>query len=121
MTFTRRPGFCQAPARQALATPVVSGKLNGKPRKHPHGEEGEALGLDRVAAPADLFGEPGVDAGAALNGLDDRRIPPPAAADDEPGRPLRQEIERLADGGGREGGERRGAVLEAKALSPCRR
>ena len=32
-------------------TPVVRGKLMGRPRSTAHGEEGEALGLDRVAAP----------------------------------------------------------------------
>jgi hypothetical protein len=84
--------------------------------QHPHSEEGEALGLDRVAAPTDRLGWLAADGGALAQHVHQHGVAAPATADDEPHRPARQQVERLSDRGGGEGGQRRGAVLEPEPV-----
>src|ERR1700722_4606784 len=107
--------FANRPPGVGVRTPVVSGKLNGKPRSTRTARK--AKHSASIASPRQETSSASTGVTRArANRLDERRFPPPAAADDETGRPFRQEVERLADGGGRKSRERRGAVLEGETF-----
>ena len=89
------------------------GEADGEAAEDADGEEGEAFGLDGVAAPVDGFGWDGFDSGAGFEHGHDSLIVPAAAADDELFGALGQEVEGLADGAAGEGGEGRRAIIGA--------
>ena len=117
----RRPVPAPAGARKGALSSAAGDLPAGHRFRHPGGarkadrqageradrQEGEALRLHRVATPAELVRGDGVDAGPRLQHRHQRRVVPPAAADEQRQRPLRQKVERLADRGGGEGRQQR--------------
>src|SRR5690606_35369114 len=80
-----------------------AGEADRQAQTTARGQEGEGLGLDRVAAPALVLGGRDRDADALANGGQQRRVMTSAAADDDLLRLLRTAGDAQGHGLGREG------------------
>ena len=106
----------QPPARHRIGNAGGRGNAQGQPLHTSHREIGEGLRFDVIAVPAGLLGghHPALQARAQL--AHQRRVVPPAAADNPGKRRARQMFDAARNRGRGERGERRCAVRGRQSL-----
>lgn len=81
--------------------------------KRPNSQKGKAFRLDGIPAPAHIFGHDRLNPRTMANGVDQGRVSPSSAAEDEACRQLRPQVERFAYCACRERRQCRGTILQA--------